>query len=97
MANPFHAPYEVSQVFGCTGFPSEPAYNGCEHFHLGLDLVGPSDTCPVYAIMPGTVFAAGTDTDGANYVIIQSPNYFVAFWHLSAITCQRGQQVDTTT
>ena len=97
MANPFHSSYTVTQAFGCTGFPSEPAYNGCEHFHLGLDLVGPSDTCPVYAIMPGTVFASGTDTDGANYVIIQSPEYFSAFWHLSAITCQRGQQVDTST
>ncbi len=47
--------------------------------------------------MPGTVFAAGTDTDGANYVIIQSQGYFIAFWHLSSITCQHGQQVDTNT
>jgi len=97
MANPFRSSYIVTQVFGCTGFPSEPAYNGCEHFHLGLDLVGPSDTCPIYPIMPGTVFAAGTDTDGANYVIIQSPGHFTAYWHLSAITCQRGQHVDTNT
>lgn len=97
MPSPYHAPYDVTQPFGCTGYPAEPAYNGCEHFHLGIDLVGPSPYCPIYPVMAGAVYAAGTDTDGANYVIIQSPGLFHAYWHLSAINCRAGQQVDTTT
>jgi len=97
VSNPFHSPYNISQPFGCTGYISEPSYGDCQHYHYGLDLVGPSPYCLIYPIMAGTVYAAGTDTDGANYVIVQSPGLFHAYWHLSEITCQRGQAVDTTT
>lgn len=96
--NPFHASYIVTQPYGCTGNAAEPPYGSCEHFHHGIDLVGPSANCPIYAAAPGTIFLAGTDTDGANYVIVQTAlDTFMAYWHLSAISVSPGQQVDTNT
>lgn len=35
------ASWQVSQLFGCTGFVFEPRNGDCAHFHSGIDLVGP--------------------------------------------------------
>src|SRR4051794_18065558 len=93
MANPYHTPYTVTQNFGPTDFSAEPPGYGFPHYHTGIDLVGPSATCPIYPVVEGYVFAAGKDTDGALYVIVQSPGLYVAYWHLSKITCSSGDFV----
>ena len=101
MPNPFKFPYAITQYFGETKVDAEPAYtfNGVYYpnFHLGIDLVGPSATCPIYSITEGIVFACGTDRDGANYVIIESTGKYIAFWHLSKITVSREQPVNVGT
>ncbi|MFN8622290.1 MAG: peptidoglycan DD-metalloendopeptidase family protein [Chloroflexota bacterium] len=53
---------EVSQEFGCTGFPLEPPYQGCAHFHRGIDIVrGWGD--PVVAAGDGVILFVGYDPD----------------------------------
>jgi hypothetical protein len=98
MSNIFHAPYTVTQNYGCTGLDAEPQYGECEHFHPAVDVVGPSNTCPIYAAVPGKVYACGRDTDGALYVIERADdNRWHIYWHLSNITVDHGQRIDTST
>lgn len=102
MANIYHAPYKVTQPYAYTGFPAEPpaTVNGVyyQHWHRGVDMVGPSNTCPIYAAVPGVVFSCGTDTDGAVYVIeLADTGHYLCYWHLSKITCTKGQRIDNNT
>lgn len=95
--NVFHAPYRVSQPYGPTNLAAEPAYGGYKNFHRGIDIVGPSDACPIYAAVPGVVYNCGTDVDGAKYVIeLADTGHFVCYWHLSNITVVRGRRIDNT-
>jgi len=48
------ASWQVSQLFGCTGFVFEPRNGDCAHFHSGIDLVGPVGGA-VYSVLPGVV------------------------------------------
>jgi murein DD-endopeptidase MepM/ murein hydrolase activator NlpD len=48
----------ITQEFGCTGFPWEPAIGGCAHFHQGIDLAAPKYT-PIRAAGAGVVVFAG--------------------------------------
>jgi murein DD-endopeptidase MepM/ murein hydrolase activator NlpD len=48
----------ITQEFGCTGFPWEPAIGGCAHFHQGIDLAAPKYT-PIRAAGDGVVVFAG--------------------------------------
>jgi len=102
MPNIFRASYIISQPFGKTDVTAEPAmtWNGVyyQNFHRGIDLVGPSDTCPIYACSPGVVFSCGTShPDGALYVIVRAADgHYECFWHLSSITCQVGESVDNS-
>ncbi len=102
MPNIFRASYIISQPFGKTDVTAEPAmtWNGVyyQNFHRGCDMVGPSDTCPIYACSPGVVFSCGTShPDGAQYVIVRAEDgHYECFWHLSSITCQPGQSVDNS-
>lgn len=87
----------ITQVFGCTGFSSEPKVGGCQHYHLGVDLQAPFGqqlTSPVQ----GTVVQAATDPakNGGygNYVVVQAQNgYQWLFGHLSQILVKPGQSV----
>jgi len=102
MPNIFRASYIISQPFGKTDVTAEPAmtWNGVyyQNFHRGCDMVGPSDTCPIYACSPGVVFSCGTShPDGALYVIVCADDgHYECFWHLSSITCQVGESVDNS-
>ena len=52
----------VSQEFGCTGFPLEPAYGDCAHFHRGIDIVSAYGS-PVAAAGDGVVLFVGYDPE----------------------------------
>jgi len=48
----------VTQEFGCTGFPWEPRYGSCAHYHNGIDVAAPMYT-PIRAAGSGVVLFAG--------------------------------------
>jgi hypothetical protein len=90
MANPYGTlAYFVTQEYGCTGFAAEPPLGECAHFHCGIDLVGRGVAHPpIYVTSRQRIFAYGTDTDGANYVITDDgQGCFHAYWHLDRILC----------
>ena len=45
---PAYNHYRITQLFGCTGWPGEPRWGTCRHFHDGLDIGGPTGV-PVLA------------------------------------------------
>jgi murein DD-endopeptidase MepM/ murein hydrolase activator NlpD len=64
----------ISQEFGCTGFPLEPPYKNCAHFHQGIDIAGPYGA-PIHAAGDGIIMWVGWDTsvpkkDASYYVLI---------------------------
>jgi murein DD-endopeptidase MepM/ murein hydrolase activator NlpD len=69
----------VSQEFGCTGFPMEPPYGNCAHFHQGIDIVAPYGT-KVRASGDGVVAYIGWNyADGAD------PAWIVIIAHSSGL------------
>ena len=54
----------ISQPFGCTGFPYEPAFGNCAHYHFGIDIAAPTGTS-VLAAAAGTVTFVGWRTTTA--------------------------------
>jgi murein DD-endopeptidase MepM/ murein hydrolase activator NlpD len=52
----------VTQEYGCTGFPMEPAYGNCAHFHRGIDIVRHYGA-PIVAAGDGIVLFVGYDPD----------------------------------
>jgi murein DD-endopeptidase MepM/ murein hydrolase activator NlpD len=64
----------ISQEFGCTGFPLEPPYKNCAHFHQGIDIAGPFGS-PIHAAGDGIIMFYGWDPsvpkpDASYYVLI---------------------------
>ena len=90
---------DITQRFGCTGFPAEPPYGGCAHFHDAIDIGAPTGT-PVVAAYGGTViFAgwkyAGTPGYGGGLVvwISHGGTLWTTYNHLSAEFVHVGQVV----
>ena len=70
-------PGTVTQPFGCTGFPWEPPYGSCPHFHQGIDVVAPAGT-PIRASGNGRIAYCGWNyADGAD------PAWIVIIAHAS--------------
>ncbi len=69
----------ITQEFGCTGFPAEPPYGGCAHFHQGIDIADPLGT-RIHAAGPGKVLYAGPLSDGAWVVIIAHSQHLVTLY-----------------
>ena len=101
MPSPLHKPYRVTQPYGPTTFASEPSYGGYAHFHRGLDLIpadGQGTGAPIYPARSGAVLAAGTDTDGARFVIVRHDDgAYEAHWHLNTVLVKSGQRVTPDT
>ena len=81
----------ISQEFGCTGFPLEPAYKDCAHFHRGIDIVSKYGA-PVVAAGDGVVLFVGYDPDEKkgqaswSVVIAHSDHLVTTYGHLVART-----------
>jgi murein DD-endopeptidase MepM/ murein hydrolase activator NlpD len=97
---PAYNHYRITQPFGCTGWPGEPRWGTCRHFHDGLDIGGPTGV-PVLAAAAGTVIYAGwrkKGTDGAAGGIVVWISHgggtlYTTYNHLSAVTVKIGQHV----
>lgn len=97
---PAYNHYRITQPFGCTGWPGEPRWGTCRHFHDGLDIGGPTGVS-VLAAAAGTVIYAGwrkKGTDGAAGGIVVWISHgggtlYTTYNHLSAVTVKIGQHV----
>jgi murein DD-endopeptidase MepM/ murein hydrolase activator NlpD len=69
----------ITQEFGCTGFPWEPPYGNCAHFHQGIDIADPLGT-RIRAAGPGRVLYAGPLSDGAWVVIIAHSAHLISLY-----------------
>ena len=85
---------QISQPFGPSTLPLEPAYGGYPHFHTGIDLVEPFAS-PIYAADDGVVALVGVSSSGyGNYVVIaHSGGLDTLYGHLSAALVKVGQPV----
>jgi murein DD-endopeptidase MepM/ murein hydrolase activator NlpD len=69
----------LTQEFGCTGFPWEPPYGNCAHFHQGIDIAAPMGS-RITAAGPGRVLYAGPLSDGAWVVIIAHSSHLISLY-----------------
>jgi murein DD-endopeptidase MepM/ murein hydrolase activator NlpD len=90
----------VTQPFGPSSLPGEPAMFGYAHFHAGVDLSAPMRT-PVRAAEGGQVAAATSQSNGlgmltgyGNYVDIIAPGgRLERYGHLDAWSVRQGDVV----
>jgi murein DD-endopeptidase MepM/ murein hydrolase activator NlpD len=90
----------LTQLFGPSDLPGEPAYFGYPHFHLGLDLAVP-EGAPIRAAESGQVLEAAGQTNSlgllvgyGNLVRIAAPQGRVDYYgHMSRIAVSRGDVV----
>lgn len=84
----------LTQPFGPTTLPFEPAYGGFAHFHTGID-VSTAEGTPVLAAADGVVVLAGFNAGGyGNYVVISHGGGLdTLYGHLDSILVRQGQTV----
>lgn len=84
----------ITQPFGPSSYPFEPAFDGYPHFHTGLDLAGPRGS-PIVAAADGVVAVAEVSTVGyGDHVIIAHANGMLTLYgHLEAMLVKPGQAV----
>jgi murein DD-endopeptidase MepM/ murein hydrolase activator NlpD len=85
---------QISQPFGPSTLPLEPAYGGYPHFHTGIDLVEPFAS-PILAADDGVVALVGVSSSGyGNYVVIaHSGGLNTLYGHLSTAVVKVGDAV----
>ena len=86
------ATWNVSQMFGCTGFYLEPPRGSCPHFHAGIDLVAPAGT-EVRAVMAGTVEISPIGGYGLHVFVHHGGDLLTLYAHLVAFAVSPGQAV----
>lgn len=93
LAWPTHS-VSISQRFGPSPYPMEPAFGGFAHFHTGLDLAGPLGT-PVTSAADGVVVSATPSTVGyGNHIIVaHAGGLLTLYGHLEAMLVQPGDAV----
>jgi len=85
----------ITQPYGPTSLTLEPAYDGYDHFHLGIDIANAQGT-PIAAAGAGTVIYAGwTDAGYGNMVEIDHGNGLVTLYGhmMTTPSVTVGQQV----
>lgn len=88
--------FKITQVYGCTGFPAEPPYGGCAHYHRGIDLGNTKCGADVLAVAAGVVTLAGADKLSGNalrVVIKHADGSFSLYYHLHDYAVRAGQAV----
>jgi murein DD-endopeptidase MepM/ murein hydrolase activator NlpD len=90
------ASWQVTQLFGCTGFVFEPRLGDCAHFHSGIDLAGPAGSA-VYSVLPGLVEVLAPAGYGGGYgihVLVHHDGASLTMYaHLLMATVLSGQKV----
>ncbi|MBQ9238062.1 MAG: M23 family metallopeptidase [Treponema sp.] len=90
---PLHARWWLSSHYGWRKSP----FSGARTFHSGVDMAAAHGTA-VYAALSGRVTFTGFNATYGNYIVIaHHSGYSTLYGHLSAITCSKGQYVDTKT
>lgn len=90
---PEGARYAISQPFGPSSLPGEPAMFGYAHFHTGIDIAGP-DSTPILAADSGIATAYPGASGYGNYVIIIHGNgYSTLYGHMWSFAIPAGQEV----
>src|SRR5215471_19186939 len=92
----------LTQPWGPSDLPGEPAMFGYPHFHTGVDL-GVSEGTPVRAAEPGQVLQAAGQTNDVgmlvgygNLIRVQATSGRVDYYgHMTAFAVQRGDVVQT--
>ncbi len=80
------------QVTSPYGYRIHPIY-GTDNFHAGRDIAAPEGSA-VYAVLDGTVMAAGTASSAGNYVKIDHGNNKVTLYcHCSKLYVKKGDSV----
>jgi murein DD-endopeptidase MepM/ murein hydrolase activator NlpD len=84
----------LSQPFGPSPYPFEPAYGGFPHFHTGLDLAAPLNT-PVVAAADGVVVSATDSASGyGNHIVLgHSTSLLSLYGHLATMLVHPGDVV----
>jgi murein DD-endopeptidase MepM/ murein hydrolase activator NlpD len=81
---------QISQEFGCTGFPWEPPLGSCAHFHRGIDMVAVNGA-PITSAADGVIVFVGynpydSPSDPAWIVLVaHSENLISWYGHLQPI------------
>ncbi|MFN2451570.1 MAG: M23 family metallopeptidase [Candidatus Dormibacteria bacterium] len=84
----------ITQAFGPSAYPFEPAAFGFPHFHTGLDMAGPMGT-PIYAAGDGVVVVADSSSVGyGNHLILAHDTLtFTLYGHLETMLVKPGDTV----
>jgi murein DD-endopeptidase MepM/ murein hydrolase activator NlpD len=97
---PVVAHHNITQYFGCTGWPGEPRYGSCAHWHSGVDVGAPTGTAVVAAASGKVIYAGwrkrGTDGAAGGIVVWMSHGngtLYTTYNHLSGVTVRIGQTV----
>jgi murein DD-endopeptidase MepM/ murein hydrolase activator NlpD len=83
----------IIQKFGPTSFELEPAYDGYQHFHTGVDILATYGT-PIAAAAGGKVTAVGPAVDfGIRVEVTDSYGLVEIYAHMSEVSVAIGQLV----
>jgi murein DD-endopeptidase MepM/ murein hydrolase activator NlpD len=83
----------IIQKFGPTSFQLEPAYDGFQHFHTGVDILATYGT-PINAAAGGIVTAVGPAFDfGIRVEVTDSYGLVEIYAHMSEVSVGIGQPV----